>query len=124
MNISLWLLGLVAYLIALLTACVCADASGGKRGSAATLGQLALLLVAPLPFAYFGLISANTALWVIAGFALALTLLFVAADMNIPSGSKMPGFMMFPLLPLIMVVALPYRVLAWVSKRRRSDRRD
>ncbi|WP_263532406.1 hypothetical protein [Paucibacter sp. TC2R-5] len=119
MDVSPWLLGLVAYLIVLLTTCVVADASSGKRGCAALLGQLALLLAAPLPFAYFGLISASTALWVIAGFALVLTLLFVAADMNIPSGSRMPRFMMFPLLPLIMLVAVPYWILGQLSKRRR-----
>ena len=123
MNISPWLGGFVAYLIVALTACAFADTSSGKRESFVLLGQLSLLLGAPLPFAYFGLISANTALWVVAGFALAATLVFVLADMNIPNGSKMPRKVMFVLMPLIMVVAVPYWILAGFIKLMRPGRR-
>ena len=120
-----WLSIIVAYIVIVLTmlAYSPADKKSVRYVLKYTLKfflKTALTLAILLSLILFQIISWNTLLWVVGISAFAIIMLIVGADMSIPSGSKMPGYLKLAVSPWALLFVSPFWILSKISiiKRR------
>ncbi len=104
----------VAVLVLLLFLCLASTSAKGDDLS--WIWQIALLLFAPWPLAFLPVYSKTAALWTTGGLALAVMTLVVAADMNIPNGSRLPKVLGVITIPLSLLVLGLYKLFGLMAK--------
>lgn len=113
MSPPVWLSVTVAALVLLVILCMASISSKGEGLS--WIGEIGLLLFAPWPLAFFQVYSKTAALWSTGGLALVILTLVVAADMNIPNGSRLPKILGVITIPLSLLVLGLYKLFALIA---------
>ena len=113
MSSPVWLLVSVAVVVLLLVLSLAATSEKGERLS--WIWQVGLLLSAPWPLAFFQVVSMTAALWTTGSLALALLTLVVAADMNMPNGSRLPTVLGLLTVPLSFLVLALYKLFGLIA---------
>ena len=113
MSSPVWLLVSVVVVVLLLVLSLAATSEKGERLS--WIWQVGLLLSAPWPLAFFQVVSMTAALWTTGGLALALLTLVVAADMNMPNGSRLPTVLGLLTVPLSFLVLALYKLFGLIA---------
>jgi hypothetical protein len=113
MSPPFWLSVTVAALVLLVLLCMASTT--GKGDDLSWIWQIGLLLFAPSPLAFFHLCSKTAALWTTGGLALAILLLVVAADMNIPNGSRLPKILGVVTIPVSLLVLCLYKLFGLIA---------
>ena len=113
MSSPVWLLVSVAVVVLLLVLSLASTSEKGE--SLSWIWQVGLLLSAPWPLVFFQVVSMTAALWTTGGLALALLTLVVAADMNMPNGSRLPTVLGVLTVPLSFLVLALYKLFGLVA---------